>query len=128
MVNTTNKSKQLGHELKTIRQLRSMSLAAVAGPAKISTAYLQKLENGMVKNPSPRVLMRLADVLDCEYARLMSLSGYVAAHKSASSKKLSFLEAALRHEDLTDEEQRAVLAFISYLKGLRPKSSKKKNF
>jgi transcriptional regulator with XRE-family HTH domain len=119
--NFKNTAKKLGEELKAIRLVRKLSLAAVAEPAKISTAYLQKLENGLVKNPSPRVLMRLAQVLDCEYDRLMELAGYVNAAKSKISGKVSFLEAALRNEDLTDEEQRAVLAFIGYLKDLRSK-------
>ena len=117
--NKTDTAQKLGHELRAVRQLRRLSLAAVAAPAKISTAYLQKLENGLVKNPSPRVLMRLAEVLNCEYDRLMSLSGYVSSGRPATSKNPSFLEAALSHESLTDEEQRAVLAFISYLKGIR---------
>jgi transcriptional regulator with XRE-family HTH domain len=114
-------SSKLGQELKTIRKLRKLSLAAVADPAKISAAYLQKLENDQVKNPSPRVLMRVAEVLDCEYERLMQLAGYVTGSKSDSRAKPSFLEAALRNEELSDEEQHAVLAFISYLKGLRSK-------
>jgi transcriptional regulator with XRE-family HTH domain len=112
-------AKSLGEELKTIRQIRSFSLAAVSEPAKISTTYLQKLENGLVKNPSPRVLMRLAEVLKCEYDRLMVLAGYVQAGSAKKTVKLTFLEAALRNEKLSDSEQRAVLAFISYLKKVR---------
>jgi transcriptional regulator with XRE-family HTH domain len=120
MVNARKHSAQnLGDDLKALRQLRNMSLAAIAGPSKISVAYLQKLENGVVKNPSPHVLMRLAEVLGCEYDHLMELAGYVTAGKSRTPGKASFLEAALRNEDLTNEEQRAVMAFIRYLKGLR---------
>jgi transcriptional regulator with XRE-family HTH domain len=120
MVNTAqDAARRLGGELRTVRQLRELSLAAVAEPAKISAAYLQKLESGSVQNPSPRVLMRLADALDCDYDRLMDLAGYVTAGRPKSSRKATFLEAALRNEQLTDDEQRAVLAFIAYLKGLR---------
>ncbi len=118
---TANSSEQLAEELKALRKLRGVSLAAVAEPAKISVAYLQKLENGVVKNPSPRVLMRLAEVLDCSYERLMELADYVPAKPTGPSGKPSFLEAALRNEELSDEEQRAVLAFIGYLKGSRKK-------
>ncbi|MFH0884057.1 MAG: helix-turn-helix transcriptional regulator [bacterium] len=114
-----NPLSRLAGELKAVRKLRGVSLAAVAGPAKISVAYLQKLESGVVKNPSPRVLMRLAEVLDCSYERLMELADYVPPVKSSSKGKPSFLEAALRNEELTDDEQHAVLAFIGYLKGSR---------
>jgi transcriptional regulator with XRE-family HTH domain len=123
MVNKNHKQPQLlGDELKMMRQVQQLSLAAVAEPAKISPAYLQKLETGLVKNPSPRVLMRLAEVLQCEYDRLMALAGYVKEGSMKKSGKFSFLEAALRNEELSDDEQRAVIAFISYLKGLRPKN------
>jgi hypothetical protein len=64
--------------------------------------------------------MRLAEVLECEYDRLMALAGYVQAGSPKKSGKLTFLEAALRNEKLSDGEQRAVLAFIAYLKGIRP--------
>jgi transcriptional regulator with XRE-family HTH domain len=119
---TLNLSSRLAEELRAVRKLRGVSLAAVAGPAKISVAYLQKLESGVAKNPSPRVLMRLAEVLDCSYERLMELADYVPARASSSGGKPTFLEAALRNEELSDQEQRAVLAFISYLKGTRNKS------
>jgi len=117
--NTSRSTASLGEEFKATRRLRKLSLAAAAKPAKISAAYLQKLESGRVQNPSPRVLLRLAETLDTEYERLMELAGYVSAGGSVQAERASFLEAALRHEDLTDEEQRAVVAFILYLKGLR---------
>ncbi|MBZ0264024.1 helix-turn-helix domain-containing protein [bacterium] len=110
----------LGTELKATRTLRGLSLAAVAEPAKISTAYLQKLEGAMVQNPSPRVLMRLAEVLDTSYERLMELADYTMPQSSTKDVKPTFLEAALKNEELSDEEQRAVIAFIFYLKGNRP--------
>ncbi|MFC2170817.1 helix-turn-helix domain-containing protein [Calditrichota bacterium] len=118
---------KLGEDLKSLRLLRKLSLAAVAEPAKISAAYLQKLENGVVKNPSPRVLMRISQVLDCDYDRLMELSGYAVPYGRGNSNsgsngtKTTFLEAALRNENLSENEERAVLAFISYLKDLRKK-------
>ncbi len=116
---------KLGQELKAVRTARGLSLAAVSEPAKISTAYLQKLENGMVQSPSPRVLKRLAEVLDTPYERLMELADYIVPGVSGEGGKPTFLEAALRHEELSEEEQRAVLAFVSYLKGVRPKGAGK---
>src|SRR5690242_20542488 len=45
----------LGTRLREVRVLRGKSLSAVARAAAISTAYLQKLEAGGVKQPSPKV-------------------------------------------------------------------------
>ena len=52
----------LGGRLRQARELRqeSKSLSAVAQAADISTAYLQKLEVGDVKQPSPHVLHSLS--------------------------------------------------------------------
>ena len=68
---------ELGKKLKKARESKSLSLEAVAGPAKISGAYLHKLERGGVNSPSPRVLARVAVVLDIPYLRLMELAGYL---------------------------------------------------
>ena len=112
-------AKNLGADIKALRTLRRQSLLAVAVPAKISATYLQKIERGAVQNPSPRVLMRLAEVLNCEYNHLMDLAGYLQAPKYQPSGKASLLDAALRNQDLTTEEQHAVMAFIHFLKAQR---------
>ena len=119
---TTNENpKRLGLELKAVRQLKGLSLNSVAGPANISAAYLQKLENGAVMNPSPRVLYRIAEVLEISYMKLMELAGYIWPDSvpPGGGAEAGLFEQALRAEELTAEEQKAVAAFISYLKAQR---------
>jgi transcriptional regulator with XRE-family HTH domain len=67
----------LGERLQRARKARKLSLDATAEPARISPAYLHKLEAGRVNTPSPRVLLRLAEVLELPYWELMDLAGYV---------------------------------------------------
>lgn len=67
----------LGGELKAARQQGGQPLQVVADAAKLSTAYLHKLEAGVVNSPNPRLLMRLAEVLPISYATLMEAAGYV---------------------------------------------------
>ena len=114
----------LGCDLKAVRTLKGLSLSAVARPAKISPAYVQKLEAGVVKNPSPRVLHRLAGVLDISYVRMMELAGYVMPlpEETGGHINRNLVQQALQAEELTDQEQRAVAAFIAYLKEQRLKS------
>jgi transcriptional regulator with XRE-family HTH domain len=69
--------KTLGEELRDARTAKGLSLEAVSGPAKVSTAYLHKLEGGRVRNPSPRILQRLAPVVGVPYPTLMQLAGYL---------------------------------------------------
>ena len=76
---------KLGHELRTARKRKELTLQEVAAPAKISPTYLQKLEHGSVNSPSPRVLERLADVLNISYGRLMELANYLMPELSPLS-------------------------------------------
>jgi transcriptional regulator with XRE-family HTH domain len=68
---------KLGQRLAEARGKKGLSLETAARSAKISGAYLHKLEHGTVDNPSPRVLARIALALDLSYLRLMELAGYL---------------------------------------------------
>jgi HTH-type transcriptional regulator, competence development regulator len=109
--------KELGEELGSTRKSKGLSLEAVAGPAKISAAYLHKLERGVVNNPSPRVLARIAVALEVPYLRLMEMAGYLDETQLAeamvrdSSPRLH----PLAGKQLTREEWRAVGDFIKQL-------------
>ncbi|MCH8077501.1 MAG: helix-turn-helix domain-containing protein [SAR324 cluster bacterium] len=118
---TVGKPKELGADLKSARLAGGMSRHAVARPARISAAYLQKLEAGAVRNPSPRILERVAGVLNISYGRLMELAGYSLPppEDGGGTVRVRPAGSALRTEDLTVEELRAVAAFIAHLKSLR---------
>lgn len=80
----------LGERLRENRAARGASLQAVSQPAAISVAYLHKLEAGRVHSPSPRVLRRLATVLDVPYQSLMELAGYLdSGIDNPSTQRLS---------------------------------------
>jgi transcriptional regulator with XRE-family HTH domain len=108
---------ELGQALARAREKKALSLEAVAGKAKISGAYLHKLERGAVNDPSPRVLARIAVALDVPYLRLMELAGYldetqlVKARERESSPK----QHPLAGQQLTPGEWKAVGAFIKKL-------------
>lgn len=106
---------ELGNALKKKRQDRGVSLEAVAAPAKISAAYLHKLEKGAVNNPSPRVLARLAVALEAPYLRLMELAGYLDETQVAEARARSPKPHPLAGQQLTAEEWRAVGDFVARL-------------
>lgn len=72
-----NMDDALAERLRQARTAGEVSLQAVSQPAGISAAYLHKLEAGRVHSPSPRVLRRLAEVLNVPYRDLMELAGYL---------------------------------------------------
>lgn len=108
----------LGDRLRQVRQIRGLSLKAVAEPAKISIAYLQKLEGGDVQQPSPNVLHRLGGVLEIPYPTLMELAGYVVPEKDGVLAANTF-DHALSSSDLSEEERQAVAAYIALLRQQR---------
>ncbi len=121
---------ELGQELRKARDFKNLSLESAAGPAAISATYLHKLERGVVNDPSPRVLARIALALEVPYLRLMELAGYL--------DELQLAEARLREDapkphplagqKLTFEEWRAVGDFIKKLiAGRDPGVARKKS-
>lgn len=125
----------LGKELHKVRQLRGLSLKAVADPAGVSATYLQKLERGQVKSPSPHRLRRLAQVLGIEYGALFSLAGYGASSGQPISPsgvgatpfaiptttKGSLLRQAFQSEDeISDDELEQLVAYLQFLRQRKP--------
>jgi transcriptional regulator with XRE-family HTH domain len=93
----------LGERLRRARRQRSLS------------AYLQKLEAGMVKHPSPNVLHQLARALNVGYAELMRLAGYVVPDEPAESERpRNELRYALSSEELTEEEAHELAEYLDW--------------
>lgn len=105
----------LGAQLHDVRRFKEKSLKAVAEPAGISAAYLQKLERNEVKRPSPHVLHALAEVLEVPYMTLMEAAGYVVP--AADEKRVnpgSVLAHALSSEDITNDEAEVLARYLSW--------------
>jgi transcriptional regulator with XRE-family HTH domain len=108
----------LGTTLRSVRELLGKSVKTVAEGARISPAYLVKLEKGDVTAPSPHILHRLAGALGVEYIELMRLAGYVMP--DAHGQQVNALAQALSSQKLTDDEARAVAAYLKlYRSGKR---------
>lgn len=117
MPETAQAQPTLGSQLAQLRDLRRATLRAAAEAAGISSAYLLKLEKGEVQTPSPHVLQRLADYYDVSYLAIMRLAGYRTSDSDrAPAARVGVLADALAAEPLSDEEQRAVAAFLTTLR------------
>lgn len=108
----------LGEKLKEVRDVKQLSLAAVAGPAGMSATYLQKLERGEVESPSPHRLHALAVTLDISYTDLMELAGYIVpdpgAHDPVRERGNVLLQALSSDGGLTGDEMSAVADFLAF--------------
>jgi transcriptional regulator with XRE-family HTH domain len=109
-------SAQLGAQLRQLRELKGQSLRVVADAAGFSPAYLLKLEQGSVTSPSPHVLRSLAEHYQVSYLSLMELAGYKTSDVPSEPRRMGVLAEALAAEPLTEEEQRAMAAFLTTLR------------
>jgi transcriptional regulator with XRE-family HTH domain len=119
------KPAELGRQLREVREVRGLSLKGVANPAKISAAYLQKLERGDVKDPSPHILYRLSETLDVPYPDLMRLAGYVVPSEvqADEAEEVNLLAHALSTEgfleDFKDLSAQEAMELARYLRWYR---------
>jgi HTH-type transcriptional regulator, competence development regulator len=114
-------AEELGLRLQQVRELRGRSLRDVAEDAGISASYLQKIERGQVKSPSPNVLYTLAGKLAVPYSELMRLAGYVVPREGGDRTTMrgNVLAHALSSEELTDEESAAVAEYLAWFRQRR---------
>ena len=89
----------LGPTLRELREFSGKTLKAVAEPSGISTAYLQKLERGEVKSPSPKVLHGLAQTLGANYLELMRRAGRLSPFEDIRREDAEQVIAALTSLD-----------------------------
>ena len=107
----------IGTLLKRARDVRQLSAADAARAADISPAYLNKLENDVVKRPSPQVLHQLGRVLGVPYAELMRLCGYPVPGEPAADP--AAVVSASLFADLTDDEREELLEYLAWYRARR---------
>jgi transcriptional regulator with XRE-family HTH domain len=108
--------------LRMIRLVRGYSLKEVAGRSGLSAGYIQKIERGEIKEPSPHRLRRIAGALDYSYPQLLVLAGYVdddATGSSAEVKGLGVLGDAIGGAGLDEAEAGFLAATLTAYRELR---------
>ena len=106
-----------GALLKQAREVRALSTVDAARAARISPAYLSKLENDAVKKPSPHVLHQLSEALTVPYAELMRLNDYRLPGTS-NVDPTDTVGAAL-FADVTDAEREELLEYLAWIRARR---------
>ena len=110
-----NETPKLGGYLRSARDQRNLSLRAVERATGISNAYLSQIESGKIREPSPTVLHKLAELYSVPYADLMALAGYPGP---APTEKTT---ADSRLGPMTPNEERAVREYLDFLRSKRSK-------
>ena len=109
-----------GEQLRMLRKAQHMSLREVESISGISNPYLSQLENDKIKQPSPRVLQKLAECYNAPFQKLMELAGHISKTENSEEKDISLSGVALRSiADLTPEEEKSVLEYIEFIRQRR---------
>jgi transcriptional regulator with XRE-family HTH domain len=107
----------MGAVLRQARDVRELSGVDAARAARISPAYLSKLESDAVKRPSPLVLHQLSEALGVPYTELMRLCGYrVPGDSDASAARGA---GTTLFADLTDDEREELVEYLAWYRARR---------
>lgn len=104
----------LGSILKKSRELIGLTLRQVEEATGISNAYLSQLENDKIKKPSANILYKLSNIYGVGINELLAASGIIEKQTSERRKLLNTI--ALSAESLTEEEEKALLDYLGYIR------------
>ena len=110
----TKQNQTLGAFLKKARKEMELTLRNVEDRVDISNAYLSQLEGNKIRNPSPTILYKLANLYEISYEHLMELTGYPVPGGGSSESRL-----AARIGPVTSEEEEHLLDYLAFLRARR---------
>lgn len=108
---------KLGQFLRLAREQRGLTLRAGEGATGISNAYLSQLESGKIRQPSPLVLHKLAELYEVPYALLLELAGYPAPTTEATAGTPMIVDSRLG--PINPDEETALKEYLAFLRSRR---------
>lgn len=107
----------LGIRLRAARERAGLTLREVEERTGISNAYLSQIESGRIREPSPRMLHRLAELYGESYTELMELAGYpVPDQREKERPRDGALQARGRLGSVTREEETELLEYLKFIR------------
>jgi len=116
----------LGNYLRSLRDAKGLSLRDVEEESGVSNAFLSQLESGKVKQPSPVVLYKLAALYSVPYGLLMERAGHPMPESAAAPRSGPSPSVLHRLGRVTEEEEEALLAYLSFLRSQAKKAGRKR--
>ena len=106
---------KLGQYLKTMRSAMALSIRQVEEKTGISNAFVSQMESGKVKQPSPVMLYKLAELYGVPYESLMELAGYPSPSGSTPDPR-SASAVFRRFGEITPTEETELLDYLAFLR------------
>lgn len=114
----------LGPKLRQCRNLKALTLRDVEKKTGISNGYLNQLEQGKVKGPSPHILHKLAKCYKVPYEDLLTLAGYIVPARQNPRKKAMGVAYSLLG-DLTADEEEELLKYLEFIRQKKKAKNRK---
>jgi transcriptional regulator with XRE-family HTH domain len=110
----------LGRMLAQARARTGLTQRAVEAETGISNAYLSQLEGGKVKQPSPTILHKLAELYGVDYGTVLEWAGYPVPgnHPKQRASRL-----AARLGPTTEDEEEAIAEYLEFLRARKRKGT-----
>lgn len=95
--------KSIGEIIAEAREKKGLSQRQLAKLAKINNSELSKIEAGIRKDPSPKILRKISNVLDVNYSDLMYMIG-LGIEVSPLNPFIKDYYSKLKGEELNEAE------------------------
>lgn len=107
----------LGEVLSKCRDIKGLTLREVEENTGVSNGYLNQLENGKVKSPSPHKLHALANFYKIPYEDLLIAAGYSYPKREGAKEKTSGVAfSLLKDKEITPKEAEKLVTYLRFLR------------
>lgn len=107
----------LGGFLRGSREQRALTLRAVEKATGVSNAYLSQLESGKIRQPSPLVLHKLAQLYEMPYALLLEKAGYPSPASEGAGGHPVVVDSRLG--PISSDEETELRRYLEFLRSRR---------
>ncbi|KUP05115.1 transcriptional regulator [Bacillus coahuilensis m2-6] len=103
----------VGNRIRMLREERKLTMQELAVRSKVSKSYISSIERGLQKNPSIRILLRIADTLHVELEDLFDSTASRFEDTILDQEWVRLLEEAVS-DGLTKQEFHTFINLMQY--------------
>ncbi|HSW57343.1 MAG TPA: helix-turn-helix domain-containing protein [Dehalococcoidales bacterium] len=115
----------IGAYLKSLRDIKGISLREVERKTGVSNAVLSQIESGQVKRPSPGTLFKLAGIYGVPYEELMQRAGYPVPARQVGEPQ-SAQSVFNRLGSISQDEEQQLLDYLAFLRSRNKRGGNRK--
>jgi transcriptional regulator with XRE-family HTH domain len=105
----------VGRVLRRAREHRGLALREVGRRIGRSSAYLSQIENGLIRQPDPVVLLELAELYKLDFMTLAKWAGWTDEPEGSPDRGNSATLLVRRVLELDDTQRAEMLSYIEKL-------------